>query len=64
MHHLFITFIAFLYMFRATLCPSPGGFTAYIQHLVLCMSLLLGDRSVRGLKHVEECDEYDKQMVH
>jgi len=39
MRHLFIIFIAFLYMFRATLCSSSGGFIAYIQHLVLCVSL-------------------------
>ena len=45
-HHFFITFITFLYMFRATLCSSSGGFFVYIQHLVLCMSLFLGDRSV------------------
>ena len=41
MHHLFIVFITFLYMFRATLCSSSGGFILYIQHLVLCMSLFL-----------------------
>jgi len=29
---LFITFITFLYMFRATLCSSSGGFIVYIQH--------------------------------
>ena len=46
MHHLFIIFINFLYMFRAILCSSSGGFVVYIQHLVLCMSLFLGDRSV------------------
>ena len=46
MHHFFIIFINFLYMFRATLCSSSGGFIAYIQHLVLCLSLFLGDRSV------------------
>ena len=46
MHHLFIIFIDFLYMFRAILCSSSGGFIVYIQHLVLCMSLFLGDRSV------------------
>jgi len=27
-------------------CSSSGGFIVYIQHLVLCMSLFLGDRSV------------------
>jgi hypothetical protein len=46
MHHFFITFITFLYMFQAILCSSSGGFFLYIQHLVLCMSLFLGDRSV------------------
>ena len=46
MHHLFITFITFLYMFRVTLCSSSGGFTVHIQLLVLCMSLFFGDRSV------------------
>ena len=49
MHHFFITFITFLYMFRATLCSSSGGFIVYIQHLFLCMSLFLGDRSVHRL---------------
>jgi len=43
---LFIIFIIFLYMFPATPCSSSGGFVAYIQHLVLCMSHFLGDRSV------------------
>ena len=43
MHHLFIIFINFLYMFRAILCSSSGGFIVYMQHLVLCMSLFLGD---------------------
>jgi hypothetical protein len=46
MHHLFIMFITFLYMFRETMCSSSGGFIVYIQHLVLCVSLFLGDRSV------------------
>ena len=45
MHHLFIICINFLYMFRAILCSS-GGSIVYTQHLVLCMSLFLGDRSV------------------
>ena len=49
MHHFFITFITFLYMFRATLWSSSGGFIVYIQHLVLCMSLFLGDRSLEDL---------------
>jgi len=39
MHHFFITFITILYMFRAPLFSSSGGFIVYIQHLVLCMSL-------------------------
>ena len=43
MHHLFIIFINFLYMFREILCSSSGGFIVYIEHLVLCMSLFLGD---------------------
>ena len=46
MHHLFIILIIFFYMFRATRCSSSGGFIVYIQHLVLCMSLFLGDHSV------------------
>ena len=58
MHNLFITFITFLYMFRATLCSSSGGFTVYIQHLVLCMSLFLGDRSVH--RQLEEGVPYVK----
>ena len=32
-NHLFIIFINFLYMFRAILCSSSGGFIVYIQHL-------------------------------
>jgi len=27
-------FIAFLYMFRATMCPSPGENTVLMRHLV------------------------------
>jgi len=54
MHHFFITFITFLYMFRAPLCSSSGGFIVYIQHLVRCMSLFLGDRSVH--RQLEEPD--------
>ena len=53
MHPLFIIFISFLYMFRAILCSSSGGFIVYIQHLVLCMSLFLGDRSVH--RQLEDC---------
>ena len=56
MRHLFIIFINFLYMFRAILCSSSGGFFAYIQHLVLCMSLFLGDRSMnRQLEESSNC---------
>ena len=44
-------FINFLYMFRAILCLSSGGLILYIQHLFLCMSLFLGDRSV----HRQSC---------
>ena len=39
-------FFVFLYMFRAILCSSTGGSIVYTQHLVLYMSLFLGDRSV------------------
>ena len=39
-------FFIFLYMFRAILWSSSGGSVVYTQHLVLCMSLFLGDRSV------------------
>jgi len=28
-------FISFLYMFRATVCPSCGGTTVFMRHLVL-----------------------------
>jgi len=28
-------FIYFLYMFRATLCPSSGETTVFVRHLVL-----------------------------
>ena len=56
MHHLFIIFINFLYMFRAISCSSSGGFIVYIQHPVLCMSLFLGDRSVhRQIKKSFTC---------
>ena len=55
MHHFFITFIMFLYMFRATFCSSSGGFIVYIQHLVLCMSLFLGDRSVHRQLESSNC---------
>ena len=55
MHHLFSIFIAFLYMFRATLCSSSGGFIVYIQHLVLCMSLFLGERSVHRQLEDSNC---------
>ena len=27
-------FIAFLYMFRATMCPSSGEITIHVRHLV------------------------------
>ena len=47
-HNLIIIFINFLYMFRTILCSSSGGFIVYKQHLVLCMSLFLGDRSVHS----------------
>ena len=40
-------FFIFLYMFRAILCSSSGGCIVYTQHLVLYMSLFLGDRSVQ-----------------
>jgi hypothetical protein len=55
MHHFFITFTTFLYMFRATLCSSSGGFIVYIQHLVICMSLFLGDRSVHRQVESSTC---------
>ena len=43
---LYYVFFIFLYMFQAILCSSSGGSIVYTQHLVLYMSLLLGDRSV------------------
>ena len=49
MHTLFIIFFIFLYMFRTIPCSSSGGSIVYTQHLVLCMSLFLGDRSVHCL---------------
>jgi len=30
-------FIYFLYMFRATMCPSSGETTAFMEHLVLAI---------------------------
>jgi hypothetical protein len=34
-HNVFLTvFIAFLYMFQATMCPSSGEITVPMQHLV------------------------------
>ena len=44
----FHTFIAFLYMFRALLCSSPGGQIVLTQHLV--SSLSLSDCSAHGLR--------------
>jgi len=35
MHKLFLVHFVNLYMFRAYLCPSSGGTTVCIQHLVL-----------------------------
>ena len=55
MRHLFIIFINFLDMFRAILCSSSGGFIVYIQHLVLCMSVFLGDRSVHRQLEDSNC---------
>ena len=38
------------------MCSSSGGFIVYIQHLVLCMSLFLGDCSVhRQLEDSSNC---------
>jgi len=34
MHNLFLVYFVKLYMFRAYLCPSSGGTTGCIQHLV------------------------------
>ena len=34
-HNFFIVFISFLYMFRATMCPSSGETTVFMRHLVL-----------------------------
>ena len=36
-HNFFCTFISFLYMFRATMCPSSGETTVFMRHLVLAI---------------------------
>ena len=52
-------------MFRAILCSSSGGFTVYTQHLVLCMSLFLGDRSGSGHRQLEDwlCTERSPKKI-
>jgi len=35
LHNFFSMFISFLYMFWATVCPSSGETTVFMQHLVL-----------------------------
>jgi len=46
-------FITFLYIFRATMCPSSGETTVFMRHLVLVIlcGLLSGMQS--GMKHFE-----------
>ena len=34
-HSFFSMFIYFLYMFRATMCPSSGAITVFMRHLVI-----------------------------
>ena len=48
-------FFIFLYMFRAILCSSSGGSIVYTQHLVLYMSLFLGDRSMHRQLEDSNC---------
>jgi hypothetical protein len=43
-------FISFLYMFRATVCPSSGETTVFMQHLVLVI-LHTGQSSTRNKKY-------------
>ena len=52
--HLLYLFI-FLCMFRAILCSSSRGSTAYTQHLVLYVSLFLCDRSVHRQRLLTAC---------
>ena len=57
----YFIFCIFLYMFRAILCSSSGGYFVCTQHLVLYISLFLDDRSVH--RELEDCFSYFRAMV-
>jgi len=44
-------FIAFLYMFQATTCPSSGENTVHMQHLVFVTQYRLLSGMQGGMKH-------------
>ena len=55
-------FIAFLYMFRATMCPSSGENTVPIQHLVL-VTLYRWLSGMQGrMKHADKSNKRIKKI--